>query len=78
MGKKKAQPNKPIGRPKKPEGESKTQFLQVRLLELERDGFAEAARLAGIPLSTWVRERLRIVARKELQEYGKRAEFLDE
>jgi len=65
------------GRPKKPVGESKKQFLQVRLLDSERDGFAEAARLAGIPLSTWVRERLRVVARKELEDYGKTAYFIE-
>ena len=76
MSKKKLK--KSPGRPKKPEGESKTQFLQVRLLELERDGFAEAARLAGIPLSSWVRERLRVIARKELKEYGKKAKFIDQ
>ena len=74
MRKKKAQ----RGRPKKPEGESKKQFLQVRLLDSERDGFAEAARLAGIPLSTWVRERLRVIARKELKDYGKTADFIDQ
>ena len=75
MTKKKSK--KSPGRPKKLEGESKTRFLQVRLLELERDGFAEAARLAGIPLSSWVRERLRVVARKELEEFGKTVDFLE-
>ena len=73
MGKKKIQ----RGRPKKPESESKTSFLQVRLLKSEHDSFAEAARLVGLPLSSWVRERLRIIARKELQEYGKTVKFLD-
>ena len=75
MGKKAAK--RSAGRPPKAEGESKTHYLQVRLLETEHSGFAEAARLAGIPLSSWVRERLRIVARQELEEYGKSADFID-
>jgi hypothetical protein len=65
------------GRPPKPAGEAKAHFLQVRLQEGERDAFAEAADMAGVPLSTWVRERLRIVVREELKRYGKTPLFLD-
>lgn len=69
--------NKPKrGRPKKGTDQAKTFFLQVRLLESEREGFSKAAELAGVPLSTWVRERLRIVARKELEGFGTAPAFL--
>ena len=65
-----------IGRPKKSPDQVMARYLQVRLQDTEHDDFAEAAELAGVPLSTWVRERLRIVARKELESYGKEASFL--
>lgn len=64
------------GRPKKPIGQTKGQLLQIRLEQSEKDGFDEAAELAGLPLSAWVRERLRVVARKELEGYGRDVTFL--
>ena len=73
MAKKK---KKTIGRPKKPSERVMGRYLQVRLQDAEHGDFVEAAELAGVPLSTWVRERLRIVARKELESYGKEASFL--
>ena len=39
----------------------------VRLLGSEREAFQDAADLAGIPLSAWVRSRLRQSAIKELE-----------
>lgn len=71
---KKAKPK--IGRPKLDAGKAKGRFLQVRLQDAEAADFATAADLAGIPLSTWVRERLRIVAKKELEVHGRPVEFL--
>jgi hypothetical protein len=42
----------------------------------EKQGFADAAELAGIPLAVWMRERLRKAAAKELEEAGREAAFL--
>jgi hypothetical protein len=41
--------------------------MQVRLDPTEREAFKDAAALAGVPLSAWVRERLRQAALKELR-----------
>jgi uncharacterized protein (DUF1778 family) len=43
----------------------KDQTIQIRLTAAEKAGFTEAADLAGIPLSSWVRERLRLAAIRE-------------
>ena len=52
------------GRPKKecPLDE----YLEVRLSTQEKRAFRHSAELAGIPMATWVRERLRKVAISEL------------
>lgn len=65
------------GRPVKSKTDSKAHLLQVRLQAAEKDGFEQAAAMAGLGLSTWVRERLRTIARKELSEYGKTPKFLE-
>jgi hypothetical protein len=44
----------------------KSRNLQIRLTQQEKDGFDKAAELAGIPLSSWVRERLRLAAIRDL------------
>lgn len=54
----------------------KVDILEVRLAKGEKDAFRDASELAGIPLSAWVRERLRRVARVELEEAGRRIAFL--
>lgn len=54
----------------------KTENLQIRLSSAEKAGFAEAAGLAGIPLSSWVRERLRLAAIRELESAGRRVPFV--
>lgn len=48
--------------------DTKSKQLLVRLEPDEKEAFADAAELAGIPLSAWVRERLRKAARQELEE----------
>lgn len=53
----------------------KTEIMKVRVDPKEKEAFQEAAEQAGIPLSTWVRERLRRVARLELEEAGKQIPF---
>lgn len=51
--------------------------LLIRLLQQEREAFEIAANAAGVSLSAWVRERLRSAAIQELQQIGKRAQFLE-
>lgn len=48
----------------------KSEMLKARVSELEKTAFQEAADLAGIPLSAWVRERLRHAAIRELEGAG--------
>ena len=54
----------------------KTEVLQIRLSEQEKTGFTEAAELAGIPLSSWVRERLRLAAIRDLEGAGRKVPFV--
>ena len=65
-----------LGRPKKKPDQQKGRYLQVRVTDAEKAGFDRAAELAGIDLSAWVRERLRIIARKELDAVGEVAAFV--
>jgi hypothetical protein len=55
----------------------KTTNLLVRVDPQEKQAFGEAATLAGIPVSAWVRERLRRAARRELEEAGRKIAFLE-
>lgn len=55
---------------------SKTLTIQIRLTKPEKAGLVEAAELAGVPLSSWVRQRLRSVAIRELEDVGRRAPFV--
>jgi hypothetical protein len=59
---------KRAGRPPKGSGEAKSEAILLRLEPGEKEGFSAAAKLSGIPLSAWMRERLRREARKELEE----------
>jgi hypothetical protein len=54
------------GRPKNPSPHG--EYLEVRIQSAEKQAFKDAANLAGIPVSTWVRERLRGAAIRELEE----------
>ncbi len=62
------------GRPKTTE--PKNDYLDIRINNLEKQAFREAAQLAGIPISTWVRERLRLAAIRELESAGRRIAFI--
>lgn len=42
----------------------------------EKQAFQIAADLSGIPLSAWMRERLRSAARRELIDAGRKVPFL--
>lgn len=54
----------------------KTASVEVRMQPDEKTAFQEAAELAGIPLSAWIRERLRKAARIELEDAGKSVPFV--
>jgi uncharacterized protein (DUF1778 family) len=55
----------------------KPETVQIRLTEKEKAGFLEAAEISGISLSSWVRERLRLAAIKELESVGRHAPFIE-
>lgn len=59
-----------------PAMKAKSQTLQIRLSQAEKDGFEQAAELAGIPVSSWVRERLRLSAIRELESAGRQVPFV--
>jgi hypothetical protein len=65
------------GRPKNPPGTAKGEYLELRLDVAEKQAFKDAATLAGMALSVWVRERLRKVARKELEDAEQSVAFLE-
>ncbi|MEO8380413.1 MAG: hypothetical protein ABI779_12175 [Acidobacteriota bacterium] len=57
-------------------GEPKDQVVIIRLSSSEKEAFREAAALSGLGLSSWVRERLRRTASRELDEIGRTAAFI--
>lgn len=54
----------------------KEKTIQIRVSDDEKLGFEASANLAGISLSSWIRERLRLAAIKDLESAGERAPFL--
>jgi uncharacterized protein (DUF1778 family) len=54
----------------------KTESVEVRMHTDEKRAFREAAELAGIPLSAWIRERLRRASARELADVGRQVPFL--
>jgi uncharacterized protein (DUF1778 family) len=54
----------------------KSETIQIRVTAQEKSGFTEAAEIAGISLSSWVRERLRNASIRELEAIGKRVPFV--
>ena len=57
-------------------GQEKSDYLEVRLSPDEKQAFRDAAGLAGLAISAWVRERLRQSARAELEKAGQPVAFL--
>jgi len=53
----------------------RTSAIEIRVQPTEKRAFQEAAELAGISLSSWMRERLRRVAIRELEEACKPVAF---
>lgn len=70
--------NKPKrrGRPPKGSGETKDETFLLRMDAREKEGFSDAASFAGLSLSSWMRERLRTAATKELKAADKPNPFL--
>lgn len=54
----------------------KKQTIQIRLSDDEKEAFVQAAAMAGVSLSSWVRERLRSSAIRELEVAGMQAPFV--
>lgn len=69
MAKKRGQP------PKAPEDRHGA-LIQLRVRADEKQGFEDAARLSGLSLSAWMRERLRGTARTELANAGQAVVFV--
>ena len=64
------------GRPPKADGQAKSESILLRLDPAEKAGFTEAANVAGLPLTVWMRERMRRIAAEELRASGKAVPFL--
>lgn len=56
--------------------QNRTDRIELRLDPREKRAFQMAAEFAGLPLSAWIRERLRRIARNELEDAGQQAPFL--
>jgi hypothetical protein len=67
---------KRLGRPLKGSDKVKGIRFDMRLELSEKEAFRDAANLAGLDLSAWVRERLRSAARQELGGAGRPVAFL--
>ena len=55
---------------------ARVERLGLRLELEEKRAFEQAAELAGVPVSAWIRERLRRAARRELEEANQAIPFL--
>lgn len=55
----------------------KNNQVLVRLSDDEKKSFEMCARLAGVPLSSWIRERLRADSIRELRNVNIRAPFIE-
>jgi len=56
--------------------DKKTVPFNIRVDSTEKAAFVRAAEISGIPISAWVRERLRSAAYRELDNIGEAAPFL--
>ncbi|MEM9624620.1 MAG: hypothetical protein AAGA21_00195 [Pseudomonadota bacterium] len=54
----------------------KSESLLLRLSPEEKAAFELAAGLAGIPTSSWIRERLRLAAIRDLESAGMKVPFI--
>jgi uncharacterized protein (DUF1778 family) len=56
--------------------ENRPERVEIRLEAAEKAAFQQCAELAGTTLSAWMRERLRRVARAELEDADRKVPFL--
>ena len=63
------------GRPKKQN--PLDEYIELRVTESEKQAFRDAADRSGIPMATWIRERLRNVAIRELEKAELPVAFLE-
>ena len=63
--------------PRKPADAVKTEYIEIRCEVGEKQSFRDAADAAGMPMSGWIRDRLRRAARKELEDLDKPVAFLE-
>jgi hypothetical protein len=54
----------------------RTETMEIRVSPEEKAGFRDASRVAGIPMSAWIRERLRSAAVRELESASRPIPFL--
>ena len=54
----------------------RTAGIEIRVQPTEKEAFQDAAQLAGISLSSWIRERLRRIAAQELAGASRPVPFL--
>jgi uncharacterized protein (DUF1778 family) len=68
--------SKPGGAPRKSPDKAKAELIQLRVNSAEKRAFTDAADLDGKKLSEWIRDRLRRLAREELEREGRPVAFL--
>jgi len=61
----------PGGRPRKPERDKLCERLDLRAAADEKSDFEKCADLAGMKLSDWIRDRLKLCAKRELRHVRK-------
>ncbi len=54
----------------------KSESMEIRMKPEEKEAFKKSAELAGISLSSWARERLRLAAIRELERAGQQIPFI--
>jgi uncharacterized protein (DUF1778 family) len=59
-----------MARPKKPESETLSYMLRIRMAEEDRELLEQAAKYKSLQLSTWARSELVALARKILDKKG--------
>ena len=64
--------------PKPKKSKRLNEYILIRVEVTEKNGFEEAAALAEVSLSSWMRERLRLAAIRELEGAGRRLPFVPE
>jgi uncharacterized protein (DUF1778 family) len=55
---------------------TRSERLEFRVEASEKEAFQLAAESSGVPLSSWIRERLRKAARNDLEDAGVRVPFM--